>query len=196
MPVLPLSRVRRAAVAMAAAILAACSLGRTPPPPRPLTAAEAARAEWPRELALVQAAAMRNDHPLADSVLRGFSARYPGTEEAADALFWRALLRLDPAAARDAAHDPVREAATILDAYLAGGVAQPRYVEAATLRRLASLLDSLRVAAGGQRGMPSAAALRDTVKARDDELAKLRQELQQTTAELERIRRRLAPKRP
>jgi hypothetical protein len=63
--------------------------------------------------------------------------------------------------------------------------------------RLASLLDSLRAAAGAPRGaLPSATLLRDSIKVRDDSIARLQKELEQTTAELERIRKRLAPRRP
>jgi hypothetical protein len=153
--------------------------------------------EWPRELALAQAAATRREFGLADSVLRAFAARFPGTIESSDAMFWRALLRLDPAAPRDPERDPVRDAAAALDAYIAGGPVQPRYVEATTLRRLAGLLDSLRAAAGAPRGaLPSATLLRDSLKVRDDSIARLQKELDQTSAELERIRKRLAPKRP
>ena len=187
---------RRAAAAVALLLVsAACALPRAEPPRAP-TPAEQSRAEWPRELALAQAAATRREFALADSVLRVFSARFPGTIESADATFWRALLRLDPTAPRDGERDPLRDAAAGLDAYLAGGPIQPRFVEATTLRRLVSLFDSLRVSAGASRGLPSATGLRDSIKTRDDEIARLTKQLEETTAELERIRRRLAPRRP
>jgi hypothetical protein len=189
---------RRARALVAACVaVAACGAPGAAPPPRPLTVAEVAENDWPREIALAQAAAARLEFAMADSVLRAFGARFPGTPQAAEATFWRALFRVDAAAAgRDPARDALRDATAVLDAYLAGGAVQPRYTEASVLRRVATQLDSLRVLAESTRVVPPAPVLRDSLKVRDDELARLRQQLQEVTAELERMRRRLAPRRP
>jgi len=143
------------------------------------------------------ALALARDFASADSTLRAFAARFPGTPSAAETVYWRALVRLDPTRDEQPSAEVLREVRTWLDAYIAGGPVQPRYLEATTLRRLASLLDSLRAAAGAPRGaLPSATLLRDSIKVRDDSIARLQKELEQTTAELERIRKRLAPRRP
>jgi hypothetical protein len=196
-------------LALAASLaLGGCRLfGRpTPPAPPPETAAAA---EWPYALRGALNAALVRDFPRADSVLRAFSAKFPGTPPAAETVFYRALFRLDPATESTTEPLPrIREARTGLDAYVAGGPTLPRYVEAVLLRRLAGHLDSLHatfeVLSRGVTATPGvlvspgalAVTLRDTVRARDEEIIRLRSELEQSRAELDRIRRRLTPSRP
>jgi hypothetical protein len=79
-------------------------------------------------------------------------------------------------------------------------------VEATVARRLVLQADSLRGAIAYERSAAATApvtvasappsAWRDTVRVRDEELARVRVELETTRAELERLRRRLAPPRP
>ena len=96
--------------------------------------------------------------------------------------YWRAVYKLDPGN-KDA---NTREAITGLDRYLAAPDGNHRG-EATTLRRLAGQLLSLDRALNQKADEP----------ARDEELKKLRDELQATKEELERIKRRLAaPKTP
>jgi hypothetical protein len=155
---------------------------------------------WPSEITSwdsVHAAALRlareGDPFTADSLLTAFAGQYAGTPEAGESLYWRALLRLDP---DNPAAGP-RDALAAVDAYLALGADQPRYDEALVLRRIASTLDSLRQPRVVVSPTPLADA--DTtaaVRARDEEIKRLREELQRTQAELERIRRRLGNPRP
>lgn len=201
-----MTRAPSRARAVALVTLAAAGCASPPPivslPPRPAPTTDAAHAEWPREFAIAQAAALRLEFVAADSVLRAFSTRFPGTPQSSDAVFWRAVFRLDPAAAAgDSTRDGIRDAVAAFDAYLAGGPAQPRFAEAASLRRIAGQVDSLRAQPSPRAPVPAvpptpASADRDSLRVRDEEITRLRQELQETRAELERIRRRLAPRRP
>jgi hypothetical protein len=206
------ARVRPARVAIAAlvcAALGACSLfgRRATPPDAPEVEAAG---EWPEVSRAAGNAALVRDYPRADSILRAFAGRYTGTPQTAETVFLRSLYRLDPATESNVAPIPrIREARTGLDAYIAGGPTLPRYVEAVILRRLAGHIDSLHstldavvpnvlsapdpVAGGAAAAM---LGLRDSLRLRDEELLRLRTELEQTKGELDRIRRRLAPPRP
>jgi hypothetical protein len=134
----------------------------------------------------VRAAVDRGRYAAADSILASFAALYPGTPEADETAFWRALLRADPALPTDS----VSQVIGALDAYLTGERA-PHRVEAAVVRRLLALVDSLRTANAAQH---AAAEARD--KSRDEEVNRLKEELQRSQAELERIKRRLGTPRP
>ena len=134
----------------------------------------------------VRAAVDRGHYRAADSILASFASLYPGTPEADETAFWRALLRADPAVPTDS----VAQVIAALDAYLTSERA-PHRVEAAVVRRLLALVDSLRTVNAAQR---TAAEAKD--KAREEELTRLRDELQRSQAELERIKRRLGTPRP
>ena len=182
---------RRAAVLALALAAAGCRGAPAPPlvvapPPEPSDA-------WPTALATVQELVANGRHAEADSTLAGFSARHLGTSESTEALYWRALVRLDP---ENAGATP-RDALAALDAYLAGGASLPHYQEALVLRRTASLLDGARrVPALAGPDTTTAALLPvspDRLRATQDTVRALREELARTQAELERIRRRLRP---
>lgn len=173
--------------------------GHAPAPEPAAASAPRPASEWPGTLRAAQAAARTNDFARADSLLRAFSERHTGSAESAEAAYWRGLLFLDPASPGSS----TRLALTELEAYRAGGNIQPRFTEATTLRRLALHLDSLRAALSTARTAAATLAAagtgmiaRDSVRTRDEELARLRTELDQTKAELDRIRRRLAAPRP
>jgi hypothetical protein len=175
-------------------------------PPRVPPDDSLAAAEWPDTKRDALNAALVKDFALADSLLRGFSARHPGTPLSAEAVYWRAFFRLDPAVESAAPAESIRAARAALDAYIAGGPTQPHYVESVVLRRMTWHLDSLHATVEAARAAATASApaspttispaMRDSLKARDDELQRMRAELDQTKAELDRIRRRLAPPRP
>jgi hypothetical protein len=170
-----------------------------PPPPDPATVAAG---EWPEARRVALNFALSKDQARADSVLRAFAARFPGTEASAETLFYRALFRLDPAGEGNVPAEALREARARLEAYIAGGPSLPHYGEAVILRRVTGHLDSLHSTEQtvrtyvGNVSPTGIAELRDTLKTRDDELARVKAELDQTKAELDRIRRRLAPPRP
>lgn len=171
---------------------AGCRSARPPLPPPPPTPEQVAAADWDTTRVAVLAAAEAGRHAAADSLLGAFRDRRTGTTASAEAAFWRALVLADPGNARPAPE----QAVPLLEAYEAGGGPQPRLVEARVVRRLVQEADSLRAALAAQRTTTGAARVglvpRDSLRARDDELARLREALEETRAELERVRRRLA----
>ena len=169
--------------------LAAC--GRHPAPPAaPVVQVPApslpVEPPWVATLAAVQTAVDSGQFTVADSILTAFELSEPGTRDASESAFWRAMLRADP---RNPAFTPATARAA-LEAYIGTSPAQRR-TDAEVMLRLLTLSDSLRAAQTAQR---TAAEQRD--RTREDELQKLRDELQRTQAELDRIKRRLGPPKP
>jgi len=165
----------------------------------------APRREWPTTLANAQARVSEGKFDAADSLLTGFSARYPGTSESLEATYWRALELLDPANP----HGSVPEAISSLDTYLADPRAHEHLREAAAVRRVATRVDELSklaanvttvpkdpsAIAANSRPQPTADLTKplDSQAYADAEIKRLRDELAKATAELERIKKRLAP---
>lgn len=161
---------------------------------------------WPPTLSLAQAYAARGEFATADSALSVFAHRYPGTSEALESTYWRAVYKLDPSN-RDLS---IGGAIGSLDSYLADTRPHQHTAEARTLRRIAGELDRLNRLAGNAlaqqirdaNAAPSTTVgsnepRPDTAKsspdaAAQDEIKRLREELAKANAELERIRRRLA----
>jgi hypothetical protein len=179
------TRPARADLAAAALLLAAGALAGGCAQPR-FMLSEPAR-NWPGVYQTAISAAEQGKFADADRALARYAVTYPDTREALETLFWRAWFQLDPS---NPAASP-RQAAALLDSYLAGAADAPHRVEAATLKRIAVAMDALRGAANAQERADAgeAAQLRD-------ELAKTKEELQQTKDELERIKKRLATPRP
>lgn len=147
------------------------------------------RSEWNAWLVQASQEATAGNYAVADRLLTDYSSRYPATPEAAEAMYWRALYKLDPS---NGGGTP-KDAAVLLDGYLASGTSMHR-TEAQTLRRVATALEAGKAA-------PNAPATRtDVVKVEDksqaEEVARLRDELSRANAELERIKRRLAQPKP
>ena len=147
------------------------------PPPEP---------PWTRTMAAVQAAADSGQFATADSILTAFEHVEAGSADATESAFWRAMLRADP---RNPAFEPV-EARRGIEAYLAAPNPRRR-TEAGVMLRMLDLADSLRAVQAAQR---SSAEARD--RARDEEVQKLRDDLQRTQAELDRIKKRLGSPKP
>ena len=145
--------------------------------------------EWATTRATVRELAGRAEHTRADSLLGDFRARYPGTPSAVDALFWRGMLRADPMNRAQSR----RDASADLEAYESGGALHGHAEEAALVRRLLVQVDSLRASVLQERTAASVLIPRDSLKPREEEIVRLRTELDQTRTELERVRRRLAP---
>jgi hypothetical protein len=152
-----------------------------PPPPVPLPAVS----PWPGILARAQRLADGGRFAEADRLLGEFAVSQPGTADGAEADFWRALFKADPLN-RDV---PVYEQLAAFDAYLHGGPSLPRYAEAQIMRRLIEVADSTTALVVAVR---ASAEARD--RAKNEEVKRLAEEVEKTVAELERIRRRLAPK--
>ncbi len=158
--------------------LAGTACIRRPPFLRP-----AAEREWPAAYLVAQRAADRGAYPDADKALAEFAVAHPNTAEAAESAYWRAVYKLDPAN-KEAS---TRDAISGLDKYLAAPNGAHRG-EAATLRRVAGQLLSLDRALSQK---PDEAAA-----TREEDVKKLRDDLQATKDELERIKRRLAAPKP
>jgi hypothetical protein len=164
---------------------------------------------WPRTLRAAEQSAAAGRFDAADSLLAEFARRHPGTDEARETAYWRALFQLDPSNKNAS----LTVAMASLDAYLADGKQREHTVEAATLKRAAAKTDGLtRLAATAvsqaqqsstdaekakaqaadakAAGAESKAAATDAASL-EAENKRLKDELAKANAELERIRRRL-----
>jgi hypothetical protein len=149
------------------------------------------QSEWGATTAQAEREALASRFGIADKLLVDFAARHPATVEGYEASFWRALYKLDPA---NGTATP-RDAAVLLDAYLAASLAAPHRAAATTLRHVATALErapAASVSASGAPSMPASAS----DKARDEELTRVKDELAKANAELERIKKRVAAPKP
>jgi hypothetical protein len=184
--------------------------------PRPRFTIPAPRREWPSTLELARNMALVGRYGAADSALADFATRYPGTAEALETAYWRALFDLDPTNATAS----VPRAIATLDAYLAESGPRLHVAEATTLRRVAAQVDALtRVAANAMAEAKDATATAANAKAQasnakaqasdanaradaagsssnDTEVKRLRDELAKANAELERIKKKLSQPPP
>ena len=115
-------------------------------------------------------------------MLADFARSYPGSAEAQECTYWRAVYKLDPSNKSANAKDALAG----FDAYLNASSTGTHRGEATTMKRLAQQLLSL------DRALSS----KPTDKPRDEEVQKLRDELQATKDELELIKRRLSAPKP
>jgi hypothetical protein len=149
------------------------------------------RTEWEEALAQADREALAGRFGVADRMLADFAERHPTIHESYDALFWRALYKLDPT---NATAGP-REAQALLDSYLSAPVSVAHRGAATTLRRIAAGLERPApppVASTSNASPPATAS----DKNRDEEVARLKEELAKANAELERIKRRVATPKP
>ena len=142
-----------------------------------------AASEWPRTFVQATLDAREGRPGIADRALADFATRFPGSAEAVEVPYWRAVIKLDPAN-QTSSH----EALVLLDAYLADTSFRAHRLEATTFRRLQAALEARNAALAAQ---PVTPAVRPEDKAREEELARLRDELAKANAELTRIKRRL-----
>jgi hypothetical protein len=189
------------ATTLAAVLLTGCFVQTMNRPPAPTL-----REELAATLTRASQEVLASRYGIADKMLADFAAQHPATAEGAEAGYWRALYKLDPA---NQTATP-RDAAALLDSYLAAPSNVEHRAEATTLRRIAASLDRGAAASAATAGSPSGtpattspgstaagAGLPQTKPdARDEELQRLRDELAKANAELERIRRRLAQPKP
>ncbi|MGH7720078.1 MAG: hypothetical protein ACREON_14710 [Gemmatimonadaceae bacterium] len=154
--------------------------------------------EWLATLDSATHRARAGDYPGADSALAIFAAVYPYAPEARESAYWRALLSLQP----DNSGATLAQALAYLDRYLADSARAPGRGEASVLRRLVAALDSVSRSLDSSRAevtrLQTQAA--NPPAGREQELErevqKLKEQLAEANAELERIRRRLAAPRP
>jgi hypothetical protein len=153
---------------------------------------------WNATLDSAKRLALDSNYAAADSLLQTFSRDRTGSAEANEATFWRGVFLLGPASRGGNVHG----AAQAFEDYLGSG-AVPHHAEAALLQRSAHVIDSLEQA----RSLDSVPAVHlvvadDSTKstAREQELMstvkQLQDSLNKTTAELDRIKRRLSAGKP
>jgi hypothetical protein len=171
---------------MVAALLTACTTGQ-----QRLSEPAPATSEGSTTILLAAQEAASGRFGVADRMLSDFSARAPGSPEAAETLYWRALFRVDPANLNASA----REAVALLDSYLSGATGTHR-LEAQTLRRVAAAMDARAAASTIAVTPPKTDPPKPEDKVRDEEIQRLKDELAKANAELERIKRRLAQPKP
>lgn len=124
------------------------------------------------------------DYSGADRVLAEYGLKYPGTAEAREISFWRAMYIVDPANRGASIAQGIRA----LDIYLATDGAVWYRPQAEVLRRTALVIQAVR-----QAQVPKQVIGRDTVFiSREEEIAALRDQLVKANAELDRIKKRLA----
>jgi len=171
---------------VAGVLLTACSAGQqhlAVPAPGPL--------EGVTTIAQASQEANAGRYAVADKLLADYIARFPGTSEAADALYWRALYKLDPANPSASA----RDATQLLDGYIASSIGTHR-TEAQSLRRVSVAMEMRAAAAANQSTVAKAEPPKPDDKAKDEELQRVKDELAKANAELERIKRRLTQPKP
>ena len=192
-----------ARICSAALVLGASSGCVTVRPPSFLR--DAPERDWPATLSTAEARVSEGRYAAADSVLSGFASRYPGSPEAFESTYWRALFDMDP----KNSNASVATAVSYLDAYLVGLYPRKHRQEAFALRAIAGQIDAGRsalsvaqtrdgnsVPTGSVRIDAPKAAADPAAAASDAEIKRLKDELAKANAELERIRRRLAQPPP
>ena len=154
--------------------------------------------DWITVLETAKSAAAQGRYDEADRTLYDYAQRHAGAPEAREATYWRALFKLDPANRGSS----TRGAEEHLDEYLADTTSTLHRDEAVILRRLAAQVDSLSQARATVVTISDSARAAEAAAAqqREDELQKrvqqLKDQLDKTTAELERIKKRLTDKNP
>jgi hypothetical protein len=154
----------------------------------PKIAEPTAASEWPAAHTRAIAEANESKPAAADRTLAEFAQRFPGSPEAIEVPYWRAVVKLDPNSSA-----AVRESMAILDSYLATAPTGTHRFEAGVFRRLALAIEQRNAAIAA---IPPTPVVRQDDKAREEELQRLRDDLAAANAELARIRRRVARPRP
>jgi hypothetical protein len=166
-----------------------------------LPASQTGPSDWERTLYYARRDADAGNYFAADRVLDEYARVHPGTREASDIAFWKAVYMIDPANGQGSLAGGI----AALDSYLAQTDSSGRYRdEAVVLRRTAAAAET----ASAKPPVivqtdPTGAQTKDTVvvvnKSREEEIASLRDqlakskdELARVTAELDRIKKRLA----
>jgi len=135
----------------------------------------------------------------ADRLFDEFVRTHPGTREAKEIAFWKAVYMVDPANDRGSLAGGI----AALDGYLAADTTGRYRHEATVLRRTAAVAQGVSRSTTAMAAPQSTTGTTDTVVAvtrtRDeeivalrDQLAKTRDELAKVSAELDRIKKRLA----
>jgi hypothetical protein len=168
--------------------------------------------EWPATLELARNQALVGRFGAADTTLADFATRFPGSNEALETAYWRALFALDPTNKQTSAQN----ATALLDGYLGDMRPRAHVAEATTIRRVAAQVDALTKLAANAMAQANAAnasaanakaqatdanARAETAKgevtsSQDAEVKRLKDELAKANAELDRIKKRLSQPPP
>jgi hypothetical protein len=157
-----------------------------------------AASEWINALGAAKEAVSDGRYSDADRTLQDFMLANVGAPEAREAAYWRALFTLDPA---NRGGD-TRSAERQLAEYLSDTASTLHRTEAVALHRLAVTIDSLgrthRISiSSSDAARAEQAELADHREAElQKEIQRLKDQLEKTTAELERIKKRLSEKNP
>ncbi len=143
--------------------------------------------EWPIAVRRATLAADSGNYAGAERILADYVTKNPRTREARETLFWQAMFKLDPG---NTSAGSLPEGLATLDKYLADTSTVAYRAEATILKRLAVTTQVLQAKVMTPPVKDTAAVKTGTE--RDAEIAALRAELAKTTAELERIKKRLA----
>ena len=179
---------RRARLALVCASIAGCS---SLPSKQPPVAAQQ-ESEWNTLMSQVDFQIFGGRYDEADRLLASYIARNPTNPRTPGALYWRALYKLDPANPASSPHDAI----ALLDSYLASAGAVLHRADAQVLRRIAVVLEVRQAVATAPPATTPPVAPSHDDKAKDEELAKTKDELAKANAELERIKKRLAAPKP
>jgi hypothetical protein len=186
------SFVRLPGLLIAGLLLAGCALPsiRTGPSPDEIAA------EWSVVVEQAGVEVQAGRYASADQLLASFQQQYPGAPQSSDATVHRALYKLDPTTPGASS----RDASVLLDAALAGSPMLAHRGDLLALRRIASALETkpsvVTVSVPG-RDAPVVSPRADvSLKDKDDEIARLKDDVARANAELERIRRRVATPKP
>ena len=141
----------------------------------------------PASRALIEAARQKvdaGDYPAADRILAEYALRVPGTPEAREISFWRAMYIVDPANRTASIAQGIRA----LDIYLASEGTLWYRPQAEVLRRAALVIQAVR-----QAQVPKQVNGRDTVFiSREEEVASCGISWRKRPPSSERIKKRLA----
>lgn len=180
-----------AGLASLALILTACATAVHGTMPQPA-------GEWLHVLGFAKEAAAEGRYSDADRVLQDYMLAYAGAPEAREAVYWRALLTLDPANRGGDTRDAEKQ----LEEYVSDTASTLHRTEALTLVRLAAAIDSLgrthRISISSSDAARAEQAERADQREAElqKEIQRLKEQLEKTTAELERIKKRLSEKNP
>lgn len=153
--------------------------------------------DYERTLISARQAVDAGNYFVAGKLLDEFARTHPDTPEAREVAFWKAAYTLDPANSQGSLRDGI----TGLDGYLAASPNGRYRTEAMVLRRTAAVAQNL----NAPRVVVDTATtvVRDTIvvgsRSRDEQIAALRDQLEKSkaelakvSAELDRIKKRLA----
>lgn len=148
--------------------------------------------EWSTLMAQVDTAIRGGRYDAADRLLADYATRNPTRAHTTEVAYWRALWKLDPGNAANSPHDAI----ALLDSYLDSPISTRHRNDATVLRRIAAVLETRATTAAAPTAPTAANSAPRDDKAKDEELAKLKDDLAKANAELERIKKRLAAPTP